>query len=198
MKRQTHLYTDEQTFWHCTGVQASHMQVGGWVEPPAGSYGADTPGSKRRLLNLVRASHFDDCILVTSSPAASREALLRVHPAGYIDEFKRVSDAGGGELGPYAPFSKGGFEIASSRQALQLLLSTVFFLVNAITVMLCAAPPATTASLTSPWGSACWLTSPSLSKLGKPYMGSSGSLLLIGTFIMATVPRVFSMIVVMY
>ena len=28
MKRRTHLYTDEQTFWHCTGVQASHMQVG--------------------------------------------------------------------------------------------------------------------------------------------------------------------------
>jgi acetoin utilization deacetylase AcuC-like enzyme len=113
MKRRTHLYTDEQTFWHCTGVQASHMQVGGWVEPPAGSYGADTPGSKRRLLNLVRASHFDDYILVTSSPAASREALLRVHPAGYIDEFKRISDAGAGELGPYAPFSKGAFEIAS-------------------------------------------------------------------------------------
>jgi len=105
--------TDERTFWHSTGVQALFLPVGDWVEPPAGSYGADTPGSKRRLLNLVRASGFDSALEVRSAAPASREELLRVHPASYIDEFKRLSDVGGGELGVFAPFSKGGFEIAS-------------------------------------------------------------------------------------
>jgi hypothetical protein len=57
------------------------------------------------------------------------------------------------------------------RQALQLLLSTVFFLVNAITVMLCAALRATIASLISQWVFVCWPTSQLLSKQRKPAMG---------------------------
>jgi acetoin utilization deacetylase AcuC-like enzyme len=43
---------------------------------------------------------------------ATIEDVCRVHPRSYIDEFKRVSDAGGGDLGQLAPFSAGGFEIA--------------------------------------------------------------------------------------
>lgn len=109
----THFYTDERTFWHSTGVQALFMPVGDWVEPPAGSYGADTPGSKRRILNLIRASGLDAKIKVTSAKPAAREDLLRIHPADYIDRFKALSDENGGELGMIAPFSKGGFEIAS-------------------------------------------------------------------------------------
>lgn len=110
---KTHFYTDERTFWHSTGVQALFMPIGDWVEPPQGSYGADTPGSKRRIANLVRASGLDAELTIASAPPATREDLLRIHPAAYIDEFKRVSDAGGGELGTFAPFSKGGFEIAA-------------------------------------------------------------------------------------
>lgn len=113
MSDATLFLTDERTFWHSTGVQALFMPVGDWVEPPAGSYGADTPGSKRRLLNLVRAAGLDSALEMRSAAPATREDLLRVHPASYIDEFKRLSDAGGGELGVFAPFSKGGFEIAS-------------------------------------------------------------------------------------
>ncbi len=113
MSAETLFLTDERTFWHCTGVQALFFPVGDWVEPPSGSYGADTPASKRRLLNLVRASGFDTHLDVRSAAPATREDLLRVHPASYIDEFKRLSDASGGELGLFAPFSKGGFEIAA-------------------------------------------------------------------------------------
>ena len=109
---RTHYYTDERTFWHCTGVQSLFMPLGEWMEPPSGSYGADTPASKRRIINLIRASGLDQQIEVISAEPAIREDLLRVHPASYVDEFKALSDQNGGELGPYAPFSKGAFEIA--------------------------------------------------------------------------------------
>ncbi len=112
MTSETLFLTDERTFWHSTGVQALFLPLGDWVEPPSGSYGADTPASKRRLLNLVRASQFDQALRIETAPPAARDDLLRIHPASYIDEFKRLSDAGGGELGVFAPFSKGGFEIA--------------------------------------------------------------------------------------
>lgn len=37
---------DERTFLHWTGVRALCMQIKGWVQPPTGSYGADTPDTK--------------------------------------------------------------------------------------------------------------------------------------------------------
>lgn len=109
---ETHFYTDERTFWHSTGVQALFLPIGDWVQPPTGSYGADTPDSKRRILNLARASGLYDQLKVSSAPPLTREDLLRVHPASYVDAFKALSDAGGGELGLFAPFSKGGYDIA--------------------------------------------------------------------------------------
>jgi acetoin utilization deacetylase AcuC-like enzyme len=113
MTGKTIFLTDERTFWHCTGVQALFIPIGDWVEPPSGSYGADTPTSKRRLVNLVRAAGFDKELSIDTAPSATREDLLRIHPASYVDEFKRLSDINGGELGVFAPFSKGGFEIAT-------------------------------------------------------------------------------------
>jgi len=113
MSSATLFLNDERTFWHCTGVQALFFPVGDWIEPPSGSYGADTPASKRRILNLVRASGFDAHLEMRSAAPATREDLLRIHPASYLDEFKRLSDINGGELGLYAPFSKGGFEISA-------------------------------------------------------------------------------------
>ena len=113
MTSATLFLTDERTFWHCTGVQSLFLPIGDWVEPPSGSYGADTPTSKRRLVNLVRAAGFDSELDIRSAPSASRDDLLRIHPASYVDLFKELSDAGGGELGVFAPFSKGGYEIAT-------------------------------------------------------------------------------------
>jgi len=109
---KTAFYTDEQTFWHCTGVQALFLPIGGWVQPPTGSYGADTPDSKRRLLNLANRSGLSAKLQMPRATPVLREDLLRVHPASYIDRFKEVSDAGGGDLGLMAPFSQGGYEIA--------------------------------------------------------------------------------------
>lgn len=109
----TRLYTDERTFWHSTGVQALVVPIGGWVEPPSGGGPADTPASKRRILNLVRASGLDAHLDIRSAQPATREQMLAIHPAAYLDEFKAVSDAGGGDIGDYAPFSQGGYEIAA-------------------------------------------------------------------------------------
>ncbi|HWL46659.1 MAG TPA: class II histone deacetylase [Sphingomonadaceae bacterium] len=108
----TGFYSNERTFWHCTGVQALFLPLGEWVQPPTGSYGADTPDSKRRLVNLANASGLMRKLAVRDAAPATVEDMLRIHPKTYIDAFKAASDAEGGDLGMIAPFSKGGFEIA--------------------------------------------------------------------------------------
>jgi acetoin utilization deacetylase AcuC-like enzyme len=109
---RTAFYTDERTFWHSTGVQALFLPIGGWVQPPTGSYGADTPDSKRRIVNLMAASGLDQKVAMPKAEAATLDDLLRIHPRDYLDRFKATSDAGGGDLGQLAPFSQGGYEIA--------------------------------------------------------------------------------------
>lgn len=108
----TGFYTEERTFWHCVGMQALFLPVGGWVQPPSGVAGADTPDAKRRLLSLVQASGLIDRLDVRKSTPVSEEEMLRVHTARYLEEFARVSAAGGGDIGDYAPFSAGGYDIA--------------------------------------------------------------------------------------
>lgn len=109
---KTGFYTDERTFWHSTGVQSLFIPIGDWVQPPTGSYGADTPDSKRRLLNLARVSGLTAELTMPESLPVTWEEMQLVHPASYLERFKATSDAGGGDLGMLAPFSKGGFEIA--------------------------------------------------------------------------------------
>jgi len=89
------------------------MPVGGWVQPPSGAGHAESPDSKRRIKSLLDVSGLSDRLSVRSAPAATREELLRVHPPEYLDRFKAVSDAGGGDLGQLAPFGRGGYEIAA-------------------------------------------------------------------------------------
>lgn len=43
---RTGFFKDERTFWLWTGVRALFMPIEGWVQPPTGSYGADTPDTK--------------------------------------------------------------------------------------------------------------------------------------------------------
>ncbi|HKX22753.1 MAG TPA: class II histone deacetylase [Rhizorhapis sp.] len=109
----THFYTDERTFWHSTGVQALFLPIGGWVQPPTGSYGADTPDSKRRILNLAQVSGLASKVQLLSAAPASEEDMCRVHTSAYIEQFREMSKGGGGELGFVAPFGQGGFEIAA-------------------------------------------------------------------------------------
>ena len=109
----TAFYTNEKTFWYSTGVQSLFFPLGTWIEPPAGTYGADTPASKRRLLSLLDVSGLREHLAFPSAVPATDGELARVQTRAYLDEFRRVSDAGGGDLGLLAPFSKGDFDIAA-------------------------------------------------------------------------------------
>ena len=108
----TGFYTHERTFWHAVGLHALFFAVQGWVQPPNSGAGADTPDSKRRFLSLVEASGLMDKLQRSTGTQVTKEDLLRVHTEKYLTEFKKVSDAGGGEVGIYAPFSAGGYDIA--------------------------------------------------------------------------------------
>jgi acetoin utilization deacetylase AcuC-like enzyme len=107
--------------WHCTAggfVLIAH--VGGWVQPPSGMGLAESPDSKRRIVSLMQVSGLADKVDLRSAPMATEEDLLRVHPQSYLEKFKAASDAGGGELGPYAPFGQGSYEIAKLSAGLAL------------------------------------------------------------------------------
>lgn len=111
----TAFYTDERCFWHHGGHYALTLPVGGamggLVQPGAGL--PENPETKRRLKNLLEVTGLLAALDVRSADPATRADLLRVHPAAYLDRFKALSDAEGGELGPRAPFGKGGYDIAA-------------------------------------------------------------------------------------
>ena len=114
MTGQTGFYTDEKTFWHGgTAITMLTLPVGGWVQPPSGTVGVDTPDTKRRLLNLLRASGLLDQLHPGAVAPVDGDDLLRVHTPAYLARFKAISDAGGGSLGIAADFGPGGYEIAA-------------------------------------------------------------------------------------
>lgn len=112
MTNETGFYSDEWTFWHSVGLQALFLPIGGYVQPPSGVAGADTPDSKRRLHSLLTTSGLMDRLAVSKGAPVDEADLTRVHTPRYVAEFKAVSAAGGGDIGDFAPFSAGGYEIA--------------------------------------------------------------------------------------
>ncbi|WP_136637181.1 class II histone deacetylase [Pseudooceanicola onchidii] len=123
----TGFYWDERCFWHAGGNYALTMPLGGLVQPLAAGGLPESPETKRRLRNLMEVTGITKDLVMTSAKPASRDDLLRVHPASYLDEFKALSDAGGGELGLRTPFAKDGYEIAalSAGLATQALLDVM-------------------------------------------------------------------------
>lgn len=109
----TAFYFDERCLWHTTGEHALILPVGGYVQPPAGGGHAESPDSKRRFKSLLDVSGMAEQLTVTTAPNAIRADLERVHPPTYLDQFKQLSDAGGGNAGIYSPFGAGSFEIAT-------------------------------------------------------------------------------------
>lgn len=110
---QTGFFWDEKCFWHSGGNYALTVPVGGLVQPMAAGGFPDSPETKRRLKNLIDTSGLIQDLDARSAQSATNEDLLRVHPENYLRRFKELSDAAGGELGPRAPFSTGGYEIAA-------------------------------------------------------------------------------------
>ncbi|WP_299683945.1 class II histone deacetylase [uncultured Tateyamaria sp.] len=109
----TGFFWDERTMWHGGGNYAFTVPLGGLVQPLAAGGLPESPETKRRLKNLMDVTGLTSDLAVTSAPEASYEQLRRVHPALYLDAFKALSDADGGEMGHHAPFAKGGYEIAA-------------------------------------------------------------------------------------
>ncbi len=107
----TALFWDERCFWHHGGQYSGMMPVRGLVQPGAGL--PENPETKRRLLNLIHVTGLARDLSLSGAEPATEEDLRRVHPADYLDEFRRLSDAGGGELGLRAPFGAGGYETAA-------------------------------------------------------------------------------------
>jgi len=113
----TGFFWDETCFWHGGGNYAGMLPVGGLVQPLDGGL-PENPETKRRLKNLIEVTGLAAELSMQGAAPASREDLLRVHPVHYLDQFKALSDAGGGELGRRTPFGPGGYEVAAQSAGL--------------------------------------------------------------------------------
>lgn len=113
MNKSTAFVWDEKCFWHYGGNYALLAPVGGWVQPLVSGGLPEAPETKRRLKNLIDVTGLADEMNMVGGSPSSTEDLLRVHPKSYLDKFKALSDAGGGELGLRTPFGAGAYEIAA-------------------------------------------------------------------------------------
>ena len=155
----TGLVWHERMMWHDTGPSADMMPPGPFVEP--GRH-LESPGSKRRLHNLLQVSGLVDHLTPIRALPVSVEDLLRVHTQRHIEAIRDLSvpGAASGFAGPQAPIGVNSFDIA--------LLSaggTYARLAcrgdRAESQRLCAwsARPGTTPSPTARWAIACSPTS---------------------------------------
>ncbi|MEM9797955.1 MAG: class II histone deacetylase [Pseudomonadota bacterium] len=109
----TGFFHDERCLWHGGGNYAQMAPVGGLVQPIAGGGGLpEDPETKRRLVNLMRVTGLLSELDLRTADPLTREDLLRVHPAAYLDQFEAASRTGGGEIGLRAPFGPGGYDVA--------------------------------------------------------------------------------------
>ena len=163
--RRTGFFFDERCFWHAGGDYAGMLPVGGLVQPLAAGGLPENPETKRRLKNLAGGDRAD-------ARAGARRA--PIPPAATIccgctrrpisTRSRRLSDAGGGELGLRAPFGPGGYEIAAlSAPGWRRRRWRRCCAATSTMPMPCRARRGTMRSPTSPTGSACWATSPSRS-----------------------------------
>ncbi len=109
----TAFFHDELCLWHSTGEAVLFLPVGGWLQPLAGGGHPESPESKRRFKSLLDVSGLSGQLSVRSAQPVTDEDILRVHTPDYVARFKELSQGRGGEIGPEALFSHGGFEIAA-------------------------------------------------------------------------------------
>lgn len=110
---KTGFFWAEETFWHGGGNYALTLPVGGLVQPLVAGGLPEGPETKRRFRNLLDLTGLSEELVMTGADRAEWEDLARVHPESYLQEFKKTSDSGGGELGLRTPFGPGAFEIAA-------------------------------------------------------------------------------------
>jgi acetoin utilization deacetylase AcuC-like enzyme len=109
---KTGFFTSEKCFWHGGGNYAQLVPVGGMVQPIVSGGLPESPETKRRFRNLLDASGLMDELVVRGSDPLTMDQMALVHGRKYLEAFKKLSDANGGELGLRTPFGPGAFEIA--------------------------------------------------------------------------------------
>lgn len=109
---KTAFFFDEKCFWHQGGNYAIVAPVGGLVQPMVAGGLPEAPETKRRFKNLMDVTGLSDELSCRSASPATEDDLRRVHTGRYLEAFKKLSDAGGGELGLRTPFGPGAYEIA--------------------------------------------------------------------------------------
>ncbi len=107
---KTGLLWDERYFWYDFGDYRNLMGGHPYIQP--GSF-AETPESKRRILNLLATSGMLPRLhALRPDPVDARE-LCCVHDEAYVDAVRALSAGAGGSLGPGVPVPAGGYEIAA-------------------------------------------------------------------------------------
>lgn len=115
---ETAFFWDEKCFWHSGAHYAQLAPAKGLVQPMVAGGLPEAPETKRRLKNLMDVTGLIHELQCQGAEPATDEDLQRIHPESYLTEFKRLSDAGGGELGLRTPFGPGAFEIAAQSAGL--------------------------------------------------------------------------------
>tara|TARA_Y100000588_G_scaffold26068_1_gene25701 strand:+ start:639 stop:1751 length:1113 start_codon:yes stop_codon:yes gene_type:complete len=115
---RTAFFWNERCFWHSGGNYASVAPVGGLIEPLKAGGLPENPETKRRLKSLMDVTGLIGELDCPEAAVASEEDLRRVHPVAYLNEFKEVCAAGGGEMSVGTPFGPDGFEISTQSAGL--------------------------------------------------------------------------------
>lgn len=109
-QRRTGYIWHERYAWHDTGTHVGIFPAGGFNQPHMTFESAE---SKSRMAGLVEVSGMIDELVRVKPRMASREDLLRVHDADYIDRIERESADRGGDGGDgFTPFGPGSYDIA--------------------------------------------------------------------------------------
>src|SRR3954462_12570839 len=74
---------------------------------------AESPERVRRIYSLVEVSGLGDELERVPARMATDEELQRFHTPEYLERVKRLSDAGFGDAGEFAPVGPSSYEIAA-------------------------------------------------------------------------------------
>ena len=108
----TGLAWDERCMWHDTGLYFGPKEGSPWIEPIKSP---ENPQGKRRIKNLLDASGLTSRLTPIDVEAASSKDILRVHTPKYMEEVRRISSNGGGNLARRfgaTRIGQGGLDIA--------------------------------------------------------------------------------------